>query len=318
MPCPFVSRAPAALCLSLGLVVVTEPGDAWAQDGDRPVDQAKARVEQLQRGLAAEEPGTTAKIVGGIMAPAGKFPFQTALIFSGTPSGSEHFGQFCGGSLINSEQNEGWVLTAAHCVPDTEPGDVDVYIGSSVLPSGGGSGAPAGGVRSHVDEIIVHDRYNPATSDNDIALLHFTGPIPSDLKVAITATPELDKQYVFPLGDAVVIGWGATQEGSRTTPQLMRVWVDIQDSELCEANYQQVIPSLQITDNMLCAGLPEGGQDSCQGDSGGFLGAPLGNGDYVQLGVVSFGVGCARPKLFGVYTRVAKYTDWIKEQMDSF
>jgi secreted trypsin-like serine protease len=187
-----------------------------------------------------------------------------------------------------------------------------------VLPSGGPNPSAAGGVRSAVDEIISHEAYDPATSDNDIALLHVTGPIPTELKTAVAATPEHDKQYVVPLGDAVVIGWGATAEGGRTTPQLMRVWVDIQDSKLCEANYQEVIPSLEITDNMLCAGLPEGGQDSCQGDSGGFLGAPLGNGEYVQLGVVSFGVGCARPKLFGVYTRVAKYTDWIKEQMASF
>jgi secreted trypsin-like serine protease len=311
MPCRFVCRAPALLCLVVGLAFATAPEDTWAQEAARPVDQAKQRLEQ---GLAAEEPGTTAKIVGGTTAPAGKFPFQTALIFSGTPEGSEHFGQFCGGSLI--AQN--WVLTAAHCVPDTDAGEVDVYVGSNVLPSGGPGSGSAGGVRSAVDEIIPHEAYNPATSDNDIALLHVTGPIPAQLRTAVAATPAHDKQYVFPLGDAVVIGWGATAEGGGTTPQLMRVWVDIQDSELCEANYQEVIPSLQITDNMLCAGLPEGGQDSCQGDSGGFLGAPLGNGEYVQLGVVSFGVGCARPKLFGVYTRVANYTDWIKEQMASF
>ena len=314
MPCRFVCRAPAVLGLSLGVALLAPSGNPWAQEGDRPVDQAKTRVEQLQQGLAAEEPGTTAKIVGGITAPAGKFPFQAALIFSGTPEGSEHFGQFCGGSLI--AQN--WVLTAAHCVPDTEADEIEVYLGSNVLPSGGPNPPSAGGVRSAVDGIIVHEAYDPATSDSDIALLHLTGPIPAQLRTAVAATPEHDKQYVVPLGDAVVIGWGATREGGRTTPQLMRVWVDIQDSKLCEANYQEVIPSLQITDNMLCAGLPEGGQDSCQGDSGGFLGAPLGNRDYVQLGVVSFGVGCARPKLFGVYTRVAKYSDWIKEQMDSF
>ena len=131
----------------------------------------------------------------------------------------------------------------------------------------------------------------------------------------MVATPELDEQYAVPLGDAVVIGWGATSEGAQTTPQLMRVWVDVQDRATCEANYQEVIPSTDITDNMLCAGLPEGGQDSCQGDSGGFLGAPVGNGRYVQLGIVSWGVGCARPNLFGVYTRVANYGDWISEQM---
>ena len=312
MPCPFVPRAPAMLCLSVGLAIATQAGDTSAQEaGGRPIDQAKMRLEQ---GLAAPEPSTTAKIVGGIAAPAGKFPFQTALIVAGTPEGSEHFGQFCGGSLI--AQN--WVLTAAHCVPGTDPDEVDVYIGSSVLPSGQGGSTSEGGVRSSVDAIVVHDAYNPATSDNDIALLHLTGPIPTELQTAVVATPDHDKQYAVPLGDAVVIGWGATAEGAGTTPQLMRVWVDIQDSQVCEANYQEVIPSLQITDNMLCAGLPGGGQDSCQGDSGGFLGTPLGNREYVQLGVVSFGIGCARPKLFGVYTRVANYAEWIQDQMASF
>jgi secreted trypsin-like serine protease len=311
MSSPCIAHPPAAFCLAVGLAFAVGPGVAWAQAGDRPVDQAKTRLEQ---GGAGVEPGTTNKIVGGIMAPAGKFPFQTALIFSNTPVGSEHFGQFCGGSLI--AQN--WVLTAAHCVPNTAPSEVDIFVGSSVLPSGGPNPPPTTGVRSSVDAIIVHDEYNPATSDNDIALLHVTGPIPANLRTAVTATPDLDKQYAIPLGDAVVIGWGATAEGSGTTPQLMRVWVDVQDSAVCQTNYQEVIPSLQITDNMICAGLQEGGQDSCQGDSGGFLGAPLGNNEYVQLGVVSFGVGCARPKLFGVYTRVANYADWIEEEMSSF
>src|SRR5919106_2163309 len=113
MPCRFVCRTPALLCLSVGLAFATAPGDTWAQEGERPVDQAKKRLEQ---GLAAEEPGTTAKIVGGIMAPAGKFPFQTALIFSGTPEGSEHFGQFCGGSVVA----RGRGVSAAPRLPGTQ------------------------------------------------------------------------------------------------------------------------------------------------------------------------------------------------------
>jgi secreted trypsin-like serine protease len=69
---------------------------------------------------------------------------------------------------------------------------------------------------------------------------------------------------------------------------------------------------------MFCAGEPEGGKDSCQGDSGGFIGAPLGDGRFVQLGIVSWGFGCARPDLFGVYTRVARYQPWVGQIMQSF
>jgi secreted trypsin-like serine protease len=74
--------------------------------------------------------------------------------------------------------------------------------------------------------------------------------------------------------------------------------VPITTDAACTAAYQG---DYQPT-AMFCAGVPEGGLDSCQGDSGGpfVVGGKL-------VGIVSWGIGCARPGLPGVYTRVATY-----------
>ena len=69
----------------------------------------------------------------------------------------------------------------------------------------------------------------------------------------------------------------------------------MQSSQLCHDNYQAAAPGVApVTANMFCAGQVQGGTDSCQGDSGGFIGAPH-EGGHAQLGIVSWGIGCARP-----------------------
>jgi secreted trypsin-like serine protease len=278
---------------------------------ERPIDTVK-----LGQG-AAPAARTVQKIVGGRPAQPGKYPFQVALIAAKTPVGQEHFGQFCGGSLIDRS----WVVTAAHCVPNTTAEEVDVYIGSTVLPSGRGNAGGQAGKRQHVKRIISHQQYDPDTNDNDIALLNLTEPAPQNFASAAVATPDIDKTKGAPGSTVTVVGWGTTQEGGSTTPRLREVDVKVQESALCLANYQAVLPSAKITKNMFCAGRPQGGADSCQGDSGGFLGAPAAEGPagskpgFVQLGIVSWGIGCARPQLFGVYTRIANYQGWIQEIM---
>ena len=65
---------------------------------------------------------------------------------------------------------------------------------------------------------------------------------------------------------------------------------------------------------MVCAGVPEGGKDACQGDGGGPL--MLKNSGN-QVGIVSWGAGCAEKEHPGVYANVAdkEIHDFIESEL---
>ncbi|XP_030069532.1 ovochymase-1 [Microcaecilia unicolor] len=93
--------------------------------------------------------------------------------------------------------------------------------------------------------------------------------------------------------------------------RLQQLRVPILDNEICEVSYYASRPG-GITEGMLCAGFPSsGGKDSCQGDSGGPLVCRNETEPFILYGIISWGVGCARPKKPGVYTRVRIYLNWI-------
>ena len=129
---------------------------------------------------------------------------------------------------------------------------------------------------------------------------------------------QLEANFGFPGARAVVTGWGRAEawepgrdrEEVRALPDRLRaVDLPVLDNARCaERN-----PG-RITDRQVCAGYERGTMDSCQGDSGGPLVVPGGPTGWTQLGVVSFGRGCAQPGAYGVYTRVSHHIDWILQQ----
>lgn len=106
------------------------------------------------------------------------------------------------------------------------------------------------------------------------------------------------------------VGWGVTTEsGTAASQYLMSANVSRIDDQQCVNAYSQSFPVKPC--GMICAADPN--RDACQGDSGGPMVYAIDNEPTpYQVGIVSWGIGCARPEYPGVYTKVAKYIDWIK------
>ena len=92
--------------------------------------------------------------------------------------------------------------------------------------------------------------------------------------------------------------------------RLMQVELPLVALGDCKARNRDASGS--IDERNLCAGiLPQGGKDSCRGDSGGPMVVDRG-GSWIQIGIVSWGVGCGRAGFPGVYTRVSAFAGWVR------
>ncbi|CAJ0950739.1 unnamed protein product, partial [Ranitomeya imitator] len=196
-----------------------------------------------------------------------------------------------------------------------------------------------------VRQITIHPSYTSEQSSGDIALVKLESPVAFTSSIHPVYLPSRAVQ--LPEGTLCwVTGWGYVREqgtqrsqkwkgdtGHRftsamlfstvplTNPKtLQKVDVALIDSKNCETMYQSDSASESnsklIEEDMFCAGYQEGKKDSCQGDSGGPLVCNV-NGVWLQLGITSWGMGCATANHPGVYTRVQHYQSWLQQLVPS-
>ena len=287
------------------------------QAAAEPVNPMRERVRQWEirmlenavgKARAAEllAPKPNPEIVGGTPAPAGKWPWQVALLQSSIANNFD--AQFCGGTLVGDI----FVVTAAHCVTESNgtqspKNTIRVLTGTQSLAQN------TGGVRRAIAVIVRHPQYNHASSDNDIAVIKLSTPA-AGIKVARLLSRAQEASLAAPGDLSFVTGWGnLSSTGSSFPMNLQQVQVPIVARGNCnDANSYDGL----LTPQMICAGLSAGGKDSCQGDSGGPLIVRDAQGRWQMLaGVVSWGYGCAEPNLFGVYARVAVLSAWVEQTM---
>ena len=293
--------------LAVGLMALAITVAGSSQETGTP-DTVRIQSRNGQDSGLGTELESSEEVIGGTPAALGAFPWMVALVLSS--HSSPQTGLRCGGTLIDPE----WVLTAAHCLTNPDgsfmlPSDLRVVVGIADL-------AADQGTQSDVVEVLGHERYDDRTGDFDIGLVRLAQPI---LDIEPVSLPLADRQDLLaPNAEAIVAGWGTTSwtnSQTGTAPsQLHAATLSLADSHVCQQAFRQRTgKDIHITVNMLCAGNLFTSSDACQGDSGGpLLTVDGATGTTVQVGIVSWGLGCAVPGLFGVYTNVMELSEWFE------
>merc|ERR1712106_239253 len=274
------------------------------------------------------------KIVGGTTVLENELPWQVALI----SSLDTWWG--CGAVLLSCDPLI--VVTAAHCVqlmlliptlsnPIPLPAHIlKVAFGAHALSL---SLDKLGDqeVRMDVEEVIIHPSFtrhtvhaginlrnllNVTLFENDIAVIKVKNA--SDLQcrkdsVWPACPPNKDTEYAG-WTRTILSGWGRLDGNESldvSQPRVLRkTSVPIVSDKECSENWNST-----IVEKQLCSGHLGEVKGSAQGDSGGPLVAEdEDHGGWSVVGIVSWGSTSHQHELFGVYTEIGQYLDWIGEQ----
>jgi len=229
---------------------------------------------------AGDDAAPVREVVGGAMAPDGRFPWMVRLSMG------------CGGALTAPRV----VLTAGHCVAGSGP-DTGIRVIAGVTDLGSDRALTARSV-----SVVRAEGFRDETRGDDWALIKLDRSL--DLP-----TLDLGRSAVPDRTQVTIMGWGQTGENAvRQQRRLRYATVPVVPDATCAEAYRRVGVDL-VAGEQICAG--KRGVDTCQGDSGGPMVRKV-NGGWVQVGIVSWGLGCARAGYPGVYTRVSTFRKAIR------
>ncbi|MBU2663038.1 serine protease [Actinoplanes bogorensis] len=224
-------------------------------------------------------------VVGGSRATQGEFPFMVRLSMG------------CGGALYSPNL----VLTAAHCVSRTGANtSITATLGTVDLQSS-----------SRITRTSNYVYRAPGYNGNgdDWAFIRLSSP------VTTLATLPIATSTAYDSGTFTIAGWGANREGGAQQRYQLKATVPFVSDSTCNSSSMyggQVIAAEEI-----CAGYAAGGVDTCQGDSGGPMFRRDAANAWIQVGIVSWGDGCARRNKPGVYTQVSYFSSAIRSAATS-
>jgi len=227
-------------------------------------------------------------IVGGTGAAQGEFPWMV------------HLDSGCGGALFTTTL----VLTAAHCFQEPDSGPPVSGYASVNVTQGAVDLQDPNRTPRHASHVTIAAGYTDATKGDDWALLTLDSPITGVPLLKIASDTSLQS------GTFTAMGWGTTSEGGAGQRYLKKVNLDFISDDVC-AGAGGSYANLNTTEEVCAGNYANGGVDTCQGDSGGPLVKRNAANEWVQVGITSWGNGCARAHQPGVYTEVNTFASAI-------